>query len=349
MGERHAAYLQRNDSAHDPRVAPRRPFALRRGADKAVDVLLVGRRRLGHLDDFHAIAAEIRRIAPDVRPHVLHDRLYNRLRSELIRRPALTVAPVAPRYIRPACGDVCHGQVMSKSQECRRLAAAGLPVPRWVRLTKDSAVDLESFGPYVVVKPDFGARGAEVKIQRRGKVRWKPPQTQRAISQGDDALIVQEFIYTGPWAASYRVGIFFGQPLFSWKVEASHDRRPLAGPTSFRGGTGGGGISIVATSLDAAYTLVAEPDVLQLARRAHAAFPTIPLLGVDIVRQQPSRKLYVLEVNACGYTWHLSSPMGRSMQQAHQLDLHGQFDALKRAAEAVVDQTRRRATRRRAA
>jgi hypothetical protein len=58
----------------------------------------------------------------------------------------------------------------------------------------------------------------------------------------------------------------------------------------------------------------ADPDVLELARKVHAAFPNIPRLGTDILREAATGKLYVLERNPGGNTWHFSSPIGRECQ-----------------------------------
>jgi hypothetical protein len=54
-------------------------------------------------------------------------------------------------------------------------------------------------------------------------------------------------------------------------------------------------------------------------------------------------RLYVLEVNSLGYTWHFSSPTGRVVQERFGLDLEAQFDGRNRAADLLCEQTRRRA------
>jgi len=51
-----------------------------------------------------------------------------------------------------------------------RLQEAGIPVPRWQVLEPDRKPNLTGWGPYVVIKPIGGARGAGVKIKRSGRV-----------------------------------------------------------------------------------------------------------------------------------------------------------------------------------
>ena len=239
--------------------------------------------------------------------------------------------------------DGAQNVFLRKSEEYAVMEKAGLPIPRWALLTEEAHPDLTRFGDYVVTKPDCGGRGAEVKIKRRTRVRWHPPRNERARNMGADSIIVQQFIYTGPWPVSYRVTTLFGQVLFAWKVTASSSRRPLLGPDRFREGAAGGGMSIVSSGHGCCFTLTDEPDVLALATRAHAAFPDHPLLGFDMVREVPSGRLYIIEANSCGHLWHFSSKPGLSIQRDNDIDLKSQFQGLDVAAHALIDQARRRA------
>jgi hypothetical protein len=56
-----------------------------------------------------------------------------------------------------------------------------------------------------------------------------------------------------------------------------------------------------------------------------------------------SGALSVIEANSSGCVWHLSSRMGVSLQRAHGIDLYSQLGALDRAAERLVEATRRHA------
>jgi hypothetical protein len=74
--------------------------------------------------------------------------------------------------------------------------------------------------------------------------------------------------------------------------------------------------------------------------RAHEAFPECPVIGVDIVRDSQSGRLYVLEVNPHGAVWHLSSTLGKKMDPGHVRDLYAQFNALDRAADLLIEKAR---------
>ena len=72
-----------------------------------------------------------------------------------------------------------------------------------------------------------------------------------------------------------------------------------------------------------------------MAERAHAAFPDIPLLGFDIIREVPSGKLYVLEANAIGYVWNFHSRQAAN----YGFSFEEQFDGARKAAYVLAEKT----------
>jgi hypothetical protein len=84
------------------------------------------------------------------------------------------------------------------------------------------------------------------------------------------------------------------------------------------------------------------------------AVPDIPILGVDIVPEEKSKKLYVLECNPGGNTWHFSAGstaairrqfVGGKQESAKRAEtwcqlMIGQFDAFDRTAEVLVQKVR---------
>lgn len=237
-----------------------------------------------------------------------------------------------------------QGRMLRKSEEYAALERIGIPVPKWVLVSRDNPPNLEGLGDYVVSKPDIGGKGAEVKIKRRSRVRWKPPKNERAKRTNQLDMIAQQFVYTGPWPVSYRVTTLFGQVLFAWRVEANLGRRPLDGPNSFgQGGADGGGHSICSSGEGCQFALCHDPEIIALGERAHRAFPDLPVLGIDIVRDANSGQLYVIEVNSCGQVWHFSSHTGLGIQSHAKINFESQFDGIHKAARVLVDETRRRA------
>ncbi len=246
--------------------------------------------------------------------------------------PTVTVSPAPLRRLRPRRGPVFQGQHVSKSTEYRALEAAGLPVPRWTRLLPNRTPNLEGFAPYVVTKPDFGAQGADVRIERREDVCWTPPRTARSLNFGGpfNPRLAQEFIYTGPWPRSHRVVTLFGSALWADRTEASHARSPLRDRSAFHGQ------SVVSSGRGCTFELDGDPEVVALGERAHAAFPRVPLLGLDILRDADTGELFVIEANSLGYTWHFSTPKGLAFQKQFGFDLNEQFDGRRKAARVLL-------------
>ena len=246
--------------------------------------------------------------------------------------PALTVSPAPLVHFRPARGPVFQGQHVAKSVEYRALEALGIPVPRWTRLLPGEPPNLAELGDYVVTKPDFGARGAEVRVERRVVARWQPPRTATAEQFGGpfNPRLAQEFVYTGMWPRSYRVATLFGTALWAMKIEASHARAPLPDAAAFHGQ------SVVSSGHGCTFELAHDADVIALAERAHSAFPRVPLLGVDVLRDARDGRLFVVELNSLGFTWHFSSQAGLRFQSEFSLDLSSQFDGRRRAARVLA-------------
>jgi len=291
--------------------------------------------------DLEGLAQRVERLAPEIGVAVAGRRSLEQWHLlPHAFRPTLTISFGELKRRRLLPGRILHTPVLSKHVELTALRLAGIPVPDWERIGPDTRLDPAFWGPYVVVKPDFGGIGVDVRIRRTGRVRYEAPGPGVSGSQ----KLAQRFVYTGPFAVCYRVLCFFGRALYCWRVEQSHAKRRLESRWAFGGSGPGGGIQIIAPSMTSTYTLVEDEAVIELAERAHRlAFPDYPYLGFDLLRDAESGELFVIEANTGGRVWHLSSRAGISMQRAHALDLYRQFDALGRAAQRLVEVTREHA------
>jgi glutathione synthase/RimK-type ligase-like ATP-grasp enzyme len=293
-------------------------------------------------NDLKAIKEHVRKLDPGIRVVLHKDRrkLHNMIRFSL--RPTLAVSFVPVKRFRLFRGTILNGQMLRKSEEYLSLEKAGLPVPRWGLVVPDAQPDLSGFSEHVVVKPDGGAKGAEVKIMRRGRVRYRPWST--SFGAQSEALIAQEFIYPGVRPVSYRVETLFGRALWCLKLERSVDTPELPAPSPDGMIRGWSGQTITSGSMGSTrYSVSRDPEIIALGERAHAAFPDIPLLGVDIVRDLRDGSLWVLEVNAMGWHWYHSSRVSGPMLKEFDIDLDKEFDIFRKAAQVLVRETRARA------
>lgn len=298
----------------------------------SVQLVLMSNPHVNSATDFDELARWVNEADPAVQVRIAKDVKTDQGLEWTL--PTLVVSFAPLDRFRPPRGRVLQGRHFPKSTEYRRLQAHGLPVPRWAQLNPNADVSLDGFGAHVVTKPDFGARGADVRIRRTSRVTWLPPRTQLARELGGrlNPTLVQEFVHTGPWPVSVRVTTLLGEVLWATRIEASHDLPALHDPSAFSNG----GYTVVSSGRGCQFSLCFDEDVLGLARQVHTAFPDVPLLGVDILRQIGSGALYVIEANSLGFAWHFSSERGVNMQREFGIDLDAQFGGRRRAAQRLA-------------
>jgi hypothetical protein len=298
----------------------------------ACNLLMITSPEVNQPEDLEEVARWIHEIDPRVRVEVRPDHHFTRRKWLWALRRTMLFSPAKFHNFKIVRGSVYQGSPLAKSEELSALEKAGIRIPAWAMLTQDNPTpDLSHLGEYVVVKPDRGGRGAKVKIVRSSKVRWEPQETK--IAGKSNKSTAQRFIYTGPWPVSYRVTTLFGQCLFALKVEAHQDRAPLPGPDAFSSNPG---LSVVSNSKGCTFCFENDQEIIRFGEEAHRAFPKIPLLGVDIVRDASDSKLYCLEVNASGFVWHFTSRLGLGVQNQFGLSFESQFDGRRKAARILA-------------
>ena len=125
----------------------------------------------------------------------------------------------------------------------------------------------------------------------------------------------------------------------AYRIDADRDRPKLPSRYGF-GEVGSAQPTIVSNSRGCRIVLDSDPEVIQLAESAHAALPDHPLLGVDILRDAESGRLYVLELNTVGWTWHFSTPDAKRVARETGGDPYAQMNGLERAARVLVKKAR---------
>jgi hypothetical protein len=291
-------------------------------------------------EDFCEVARRIRERATDIAPFVFTTRSAVRpilASASMIHRPTVSIEMDGrrerPRILRGT--RLTHGGLGGKATEFRHFDAHGLPTPKWTAIGPDTNLDPTEWGPYVVVKPSHGGRGAYVWVQKTGRVRFKAPSDFPEGHPGRrGAMIAQRFIYTGRWPVAYRVLTYFGRPVGAVRYEGRQDIPALESEHGFNES---GGRSIVASARGCIISLTDEQDVLDLASRTHMALPAVPSIGIDIIREESTATLYLMEVNMGGNSWQFTSDNGVAVQTEFSLDFYSQFNALDVIADRSIE------------
>lgn len=284
--------------------------------------------------DFEAVRGRMALRAADIEVTIVSN-LEKNDPAALPDGPTLVFSPTELLGFRPRRGKVYAGRIYTKMDEITRLRTMGIPTPETVMVERGTRLDPLTWGPLTVLKPNRGWGGDGVRLARTRDVRWSPPAPPRYIP-----YLAQRFIHTGPYAEGYRVMTVFGRPVYA-RFSRSPEPLPkhletIADPTSLKitSNVSAGGIVEQRT----------EPEAIALAVRAASVFPEAPVLGIDLLRDQSTGQLYVLEVNPSGQVWHLSSEIGKRQQREYGVDYYAQFGALNVIADALIDVTRREAT-----
>jgi hypothetical protein len=306
------------------------------------------------LSDLQEIGREVRAIRPEIDVHFAFNSLdNNRINRRLAEAPTLVVSFTQLKRFKPSRGRIYAGRWISKTDQIDLLIKEGVPAPQTQLITRDFRPDRGEWGNIVLVKPASPGStfGKGVQLVRTAALRYQESQSYPEGHPGRHGpMLVQRFIDTGPLPSNYRVLTLFGVPLYA--------RRTKRLEGEIRTDVGDEALAKMAVATAAAPPIVSEPcydaDVLELAAAASTAAPDVPLQGVDIVREASTGRLFVLELNPGGNTWHFSSVLGEPIklrmgerlgavgseaQARGKAEFTAQFNAFRRAAEILAVKT----------
>jgi len=286
------------------------------------------------MHDFLEIAKIIKSRCEDVVPYVTtrHHAVYKQFCY--LFRPSLYVAFYEANRFKPIRGHRFCGAKMTKSQQYVKMEEHGLDTLQWQMIKPNERYEPSDWGPYVIVKPDEGTMGIDVKIRKTIRVHYEK-------DCATSPHLIQRFLYTGKQPESYRALTLFGEILYLQKSTNTACGNPLNDPTR---ADEMGGHNPVATAVKGRCQLVVDEEIIAYAKQiAQTAFSEIPVLGQDIVRDHITGKLYCLEVNPYGSTWHFSSRAGRAIQSNNNLIFEEQFSAFNKVADILIRKTREHA------
>jgi glutathione synthase/RimK-type ligase-like ATP-grasp enzyme len=293
------------------------------------------------ISDWLSVKRRIEEQAPDIEVRIANNGArHSATRRWQVSRPSLVFSPFILETYEPKGGTVYAGRLLDKLEQVERLARQGVPVPLTARLTRDLAFDPAHWGPYVVAKPLRGSMGRGIRL-----VPTRNVATLYAELTLNDTreMLVQPYIEHSEngYPTSYRVLTLFGKVLYSARNSWAAPRQALEEIANDPNG--------IIASNDNQFGRVrmvwTDAEIIALGERAHRAFPECPVLGVDVVRDADTGKLYVMEINPIGDTWHFSSLAAKNFYTAEYVRaLYAQFGALDRVAQLLIEKTRAEAT-----
>lgn len=298
--------------------------------------------RAGRQDrsDFETIRSNMAVRAPDIEVFILSrgERPSPDFWRNASRRPSVIFSPQAipmpPPFIR---GTRLISIGLNKLEEMEVLRKAGAAVPEAVVIEPHTRLDEARWGALTVIKPIQGKRGRGISLMRTKDVRWTDTTALPADHpRYGQKLLAMRFINTGPFSRSTRVMMVAGRPVYSVTSQAIAEQVDLLSSDAFE-------VDIAANGVERTVKLNYDQETINFARAIHANLPHLPSMGVDIIREQDTGKLYALEYNSKGGIWHISSDFGKEQQRKYGNDYKAQFNALDTITDALIEVTRRRA------
>ncbi len=297
-------------------------------------------------DDFREIAIRIKKLDPAIcgamAPGYISEEM---LPPHFLALPLLVVYLVNPPASNADQGVIRNAthiavESINKIEEYEHFKKHNIPCLPIIRFQWGMELDQEIYGDWVVLKPE--------NIQSTGQdVNMVPTKLIPTLKLSDfpkdhlmhrDSYLVQKLVKTGENPNTYRATVFMGAILSSgfarmvypYPVESSELSTLLS--------------TTVATNFLSQRTrhFVKDLEANDLALKVAEAFPNNPLLAIDILRDGDTNKLYVLETNLGGNTWHFSSALSRNYpgyDDATRKATLLQYGAWDVAAQALVKKT----------
>jgi hypothetical protein len=303
--------------------------------------------------DFEEIAEKVYAIDPSITVFVVPGHLGGALPATEWRYPTLTVALTSKFKLPIRRGPILQTQQIGKLAQQDILRQHGIPTPPALPFTFGMTLDPVIFGDRVVLKPmdlTLTSQGVAFLFSRERGSSLAPEDLPRdhLIRLYPNSFMVQKYIHTGTKPYIIRIGTFLAKAIFCY-TSGSPDELVHPG---VEGDLLAAGVGISPVASERKRQLVFDEDAIQLAEATHRAFGSVPLLGIDLVRDHATGELFVLETNPGGNTWHFTSkngeptrrslaPEGRGSDASRQgrLVLLEQFGAFDTAAKLLVAKT----------
>ena len=306
--------------------------------------LIIIHRGPEYTKDFDEIADKVNALDPRITVYHMPPSYRDGLPTGAWDSPTLTVALLAKFSFTVHRGPVLMNKAMEKLDQQDVFRKNNIPYPPAMPFRCGMTLDPILFGDFVLLKPadlklTSQDNGTAVFRRKRAEMltmdSFPPSHPIRWSAKG---FLVQRLVYTGEYPSSHRAATFLGEVMSLERFQSRRPTPPLDAPDHEIE------TADFAPKSDRDYDFVGDEDILLLARRVAACFPSIPLLGIDILRDTKGR-LFVIEINAGGNTWHYSSKAWaehRRTNPEYYVRLRTQFSAFdvvaRRLCEAVQAQ-----------
>ncbi len=301
-------------------------------------VLLVVRHE--SMNDFKEIARRARKIDPYIEIFVFAGRVNShQLPPLFFEHPLLAIylCNSPPDYYSPRIGLLANQQ-LNKIEEYNHFKNHNIPSLPIEAFDWGMTPDKSIYGDYVVLKPqNIMSTGKDINLVPTDLI-----PSLRLDDFPEDHLIrkdkyyIQKFVNTGDRPMHYRAYVFLNEiVLTAQSISKISTPKVIDIKNALN-------ISVASNSQEYRdVILFTNKTITDFALKIAQTFTKIPLLGIDILIDDATKELFVLEVNAGGNTWVFSSKIAEHFRHSAggKKKLVLQYNAWDRAAEALVRKT----------
>jgi hypothetical protein len=313
-------------------------------------LILVMRPDRQAFEDIMEIAQEVTRVSPEIVVHIAAPGTTSAdIEDWKWSLPTLTVGLGRLMAFIPRRGPILQNMAIKKLDQYHRFRDAGIASPRTERFKFGQRYLEHEFGQFVVLKPlPLSLTSSQQGIMLCETARLheiSPAAFVSAHFLRRAPALVQSFVNTGRKPEYFRVLTLLGEPILWMRIKSAVEQVDLdksAPPDIEQAVVDPRSTFGDATNFADFLEFEVQDDVVELARAAYDAFPRIPLQACDIVREQSSGRLYILEINAGGNTWDFSSRRVADSREklGGRTGLVSMYDPWTRAAQALIRRTR---------
>ncbi len=311
---------------------------------KKLLVLVMSPGRLD-FDDFLDVAKEVVKQAPEILVSIVTPSdTYHAVSAHKWQLPTLIISFGDLGRFTPVRGRVFKNSPIAKFVQAERFLQAGIRTPKTAIYQPGLTLDEAEWGHVVVAKPedlDLSSKGKSASLVPTQKLNNPSLLSETLRKQlGQTAVLIQQYIPTGEYATSYRVGTLFGRVIHMMKKSAPVKAPDLNDP-EIEDAIVDSNFEHPDEHLPAARELVMDQEIIAFGVKIAKTFAELPLLGIDILKHAHTGHLYALEINGGGNTWQFSSrhaaPGRLLISKAERIK---QFDAWNTCASVLIEKTR---------
>ena len=258
----------------------------------------------------------------------------SKLNPTLRNFPLLNIYLVNPPNVLPARGKTLLVKAIDKLEQYKNYSIADVSTPKTIEYEIGQPLNFNDWGEYVFLKDKNDSHGRNsFLIPTKEILNIKPYFDKMGLK---NKILLQEFIYTGQNVSHYRVLSFLGQPLCSFKsTNLSNIVLPFSLEDAFNNHT----VKTNSSNDTRKLEILENEEVLNFSKSVFKVFPERPLQGIDIVIEEKTKKLFVLEGNLGGNVWVFSHKKSFALEKYGRFNLLNQFNAFDVACDILIKKT----------